>query len=385
MKKVFALVMAAVMVVAMFAGCGSSASSADANVIKIGMTGPLTGGAAVYGKAVQGGIEIAVEEINAAAGDNGLKLEFQAQDDEADGEKAVSAYNVLKDWGMQVFIGTVTSGACNAVAPETVNDKMFLLTPSASAVEVATAGDTTYQMCFTDPNQGASAAEVMAKNWADAKIAVIYDSSDDYSTGLYDGFMKNAKALGLNVVLETSFTADTKSDLSTQVTQCKDAGADLVFMPFYYQEASQVLNIAAKMGYAPEYFGCDGMDGILTLENFDKSLAEGLALMTPFDANASDDATQSFVKKYTEKYGDVPNQFAADAYDCVYAVYAALNAAGCKGTDSYTDICAALIAQFNKMSFDGLTGKGMTWDAEGMISKAPAAVVITDGIYVPMA
>ena len=385
MKKVFALVMAAAMVVAMFAGCGSSAPAADANVIKIGMTGPLTGDAAVYGKAVQGGIEIAVEEINAAVGENGLKLEFQAQDDEADGEKAVSAYNVLKDWGMQVFIGTVTSGACNAVAPETVNDKMFLLTPSASAVEVATAGDTTYQMCFTDPNQGASAAEVMAKNWPDAKIAVIYDSSDDYSTGLYDGFMGKAKELNLNVVLETSFTKDTKSDLNTQVTQCKDAGADLVFMPFYYQEASQVLNIANKMGYAPQYFGCDGMDGLLTLENFDAALAEGLALMTPFDANAADEATKSFVTKYTEKYGEIPNQFAADAYDCVYAVYKALTAASCKGTDSNADICAALIEQFSSMSFDGLTGKGMTWDAEGMISKSPAAVVITDGIYVPMA
>ena len=200
MKKVFAFLMVVVMVAAMFAGCGAGAS-ADPKTIKIGMTGPLTGDAAVYGKAVQGGIEIAVEEINAAAGEDGLKLEFQAQDDEADGEKAVSAYNVLKDWGMKVFIGTVTSGACNAVAPEAVNDKMFLLTPSASAVEVATAGDTTYQMCFTDPNQGASAAEVMYKNWPEAKIAVIYDSSDDYSTGLYDGFMKKAEELNLNVVL----------------------------------------------------------------------------------------------------------------------------------------------------------------------------------------
>ena len=383
MKKVFALVMAAVMVVAMFAGCGSSAPAADAKVIKIGMTGPLTGDAAVYGKAVQGGIEIAVEEINAAAGD-GLKLEFQAQDDEADGEKAVSAYNVLKDWGMQVFIGTVTSGACNAVAPEAVNDKMFLLTPSASAMEVATAGDTTYQMCFTDPNQGASAAEVMVKNWADSKIAVIYDSSDDYSAGLYDGFMKKAKELNLNVVLETSFTKDTKSDLSTQVTQCKDSGADLVFLPFYYQEASQILNLANKMGYAPKFFGCDGMDGILDVEGFDTTLAEGLTLMTPFDANATDDATKSFVAKYQEKYGNVPNQFAADAYDCVYAVYQALLAAGCKGTDSAADIFTAMIAQFGSLTFDGLTGKGMTWDAEGMISKAPAAVVITDGIYVPV-
>ena len=385
MKKVFALVLAAMMVVTLFAGCGSSAPAADPLVIKIGMTGPLTGDAAVYGKAVKGGIEIAVEEINAAAGENGLKLEFQAQDDEADGEKAVSAYNVLKDWGMQVFIGTVTSGACNAVAPETVNDQIFLLTPSASSMEVALAGNTTYQMCFTDPNQGASAAEVMANNWPDAKIAVIYDSSDDYSSGIYDGFMKKAAELNLNVVLDTSFTKDTKSDLSTQVTQCKDAGADLVFMPFYYQEASQILNIASKMGYAPQYFGCDGMDGILTLENFDCALAEGLALMTPFDANAADEATKDFVAKYTAKYGEVPNQFAADAYDCVYAIYNALVAAGCKGTDSHEDICAALIAQFSSMTFDGLTGKGMTWDAEGMISKSPAAVVIENGIYVPMA
>lgn len=384
MKKVFALVLAAMMVVTMFAGCGSNAPAADPLVIKIGMTGPLTGDAAVYGVAVKGGIEIAVEEINAAAGENGLKLEFQAQDDEADGEKAVSAYNVLKDWGMQVFIGTVTSGACNAVAPETVNDKMFLLTPSASAMEVATAGDTTYQMCFTDPNQGASAAEVMVNNWSDAKIAVIYDSSDDYSSGIYDGFMNKAKELNLNVVLETSFTKDTKSDLSTQVTQCKDSGADLVFLPFYYQEASQILNLANKMGYAPKFFGCDGMDGILDVEGFDATLAEGLALMTPFDANATDDATKSFVAKYQEKYGNVPNQFAADAYDCVYAVYQALLAAGCKGTDSAADICTAMIAQFGSMTFDGLTGKGMTWDAEGMISKAPAAVVITDGIYVPV-
>ena len=385
MKKVFALVMAIVMVAAMFAGCGASDQAPAGNVIKIGMTGPLTGGAAVYGTAVKGGIEIAVEEINAAAGENGLKLEFQAQDDEADGEKAVSAYNVLKDWGMQVFIGTVTSGACNAVAPEAVNDGMFLLTPSASAMEVAMAGKTTFQMCFTDPNQGASAAEVVASNWPEATIAAIYDSSDDYSAGLFDGFMDKAEELGLNVVLETSFTADTKSDLSTQVTQCKDSGADLVFLPIYYQEASQVLNLANKMGYAPRFFGCDGMDGILDVEGFDKALAEGLALMTPFDANATDDATKSFVAKYTEKYGNTPNQFAADAYDCVYAVYDALVAAGCKSTDSYADICTALCDQFATMTFDGLTGKGMTWDENGMISKAPAAVVITDGVYVPMA
>ncbi|MBQ9149004.1 MAG: ABC transporter substrate-binding protein [Oscillospiraceae bacterium] len=391
MKKFFAILLAAMMVVSMFAACASSEGGNDSdtskggNAIKIGMTGPLTGDAAQYGTAVEAGIEIAVEEINAAAGEDGLKIEFQSEDDEADGEKAVSGYKILKDWGMQVFIGTVTSGACNAVAPETVEDEIFLLTPSASAVEVATAGANTYQMCFTDPNQGASAAEVVNGNWNDAAIGIIYDSSDDYSTGLYEGFKAKASELGLNVVCETSFTKDTKADLTTQVTMCKDNGATLVFLPIYYSEASQILMIADRNSYDPTFFGCDGMDGILNVEGFDKSLAEGLALMTPFDANATDEATQSFVAKYKEKMdGQVPNQFAADAYDCVYAVYNACVEAGVDGSTAPADVCAALIKEFNSMTFDGLTGKGMTWDEEGMISKAPAAVVITDGVYVPM-
>ena len=390
MKKFFAILMAALMAVSLFAACapaGNDDVQTEGGVLKIGMTGPLTGGAAEYGLAVEAGIEIAVEEINAAAEANGgLKLAFQSQDDEADGEKAVSGYNVLKDWGLQVFIGTVTSGACNAVAPEAVADEIFLLTPSASATEVAMAGASTFQMCFTDPNQGASAAEVIDANWNGATIGVIYDSSDDYSSGLYEGFMDKAEEMGLTVMVETAFTADTKSDLSTQVTQCKDAGCDLVFLPIYYTEASQILNAAAKIGYEPTFFGCDGMDGILGVEGFDTSLAEGLALMTPFDANAADEATQSFVAKFKEKMnGLVPNQFAADAYDCVYAVYQAAVAAGLDGSESASEICAVMVEQFNAMSFDGLTGKGMTWDENGMISKIPAAVVITDGIYVPMA
>ena len=389
MKKFFAILMAVLMAVSMFAACGSSGADAETegNVLKIGMTGPLTGGAAEYGKAVECGIEIAVEEINAAAEANGgLKLAFKAEDDEADGEKAVSGYNVLKDWGLDVFIGTVTSGACNAVAPEAVNDGIFLLTPSASSPDVAMAGASTFQMCFTDPNQGGSAAEVIEMNWADATIGLVYDSSDDYSSGLYQGFMKKAEELGLNVVAETAFTADTKADLTTQITECKDKGCDLVFLPIYYTEASQILNAAAKMGYDPTFFGCDGMDGILSVEGFDGALAEGLSLMTPFDANAADEATQSFVAKFKEKMnGLVPNQFAADAYDCVYAVYAAATAAGLTGDEAAADICAALVEQFNTMTFDGLTGKGMTWDENGMISKIPAAVVITDGVYVPMA
>ena len=283
MKKFFALTLAVLMVAAMFAGCGgNNNSSTDANTVKIGLTGPMTGGASVYGTAVRAGMEIAVEEINAAAGENGLKIEFKSADDEHDPEKALNAYNSLKDWGMQIFAGAVTSGPSITLATEAVSDNIFMMTPSASAVEVPNAGNNVYQMCFTDPNQGANAAQLIKDKNLGTKIGIIYDSSDDYSSGIVNGFTKKANELGLKIEVTTSFTDTTKNDLSTQVQQCKDAQCDLVFLPFYAQEATQVLSYAKTIDYKPTFFGCDGMDGILTIENFDTSLAEGLVMMTPF-------------------------------------------------------------------------------------------------------
>ena len=398
MKKFVAMLLAVVMVLSLAACGGSGASETKAPAaeapaaeapaaegaapaIKIGLSGPMTGGASEYGLAVRGGMEIAVAEINAKGG---LQIEFKSEDDEADGsDKAVSAYNSLKDWGMQLLAGAVTTGSALAIAAETVNDGIFMLTPSASAVDVAMTGSNVYQMCFTDPNQGASAAELMAQKWPDAVIGVIYDSSDAYSAGIVDGFLTKASELGLNVAVDdAAFTADNKADLSTQVTKCKDAGCDLVFLPFYYTEAAQVLTYADTIGYTPTFFGCDGMDGILNVEGFDTSLAEGLVLMTPFDANSSDEATVAFVEQFkANNGGKVPNQFAADGYDVIYALYNACVAAGVDGSTPAADVCAALQEQFATMTVDGLTGSGMTWDANGMISKAPAAMIVKDGAY----
>ncbi len=540
MKKFFATLMTVTMVAGMLAGCGSAkeqpatgSTSAEPNAastagapLKIGMTGPLTGDNSAYGIAVRGGMQVAVDEINAKGG---LQIDFRAEDDEADvSDKAVAAYNTLKDWGMQLFAGATTTGSSLTLAAETANDEIFMLTPSASAVDVAMtntlkdwgmqlfAGATTtgssltlaaetandeifmltpsasavdvamtgtnvHQMCFTDPNQGASAAELMAQKWPDATIGMIYDSSDAYSSGVAEGFLAKAQELNLNVaVSDAAFTADNKADLSTQVTKCKDAGCDLVFLPFYYAEASRVLTYANSIGYKPTFFGCDGdlstqvtkckdagcdlvflpfyyaeasrvltyansigykptffgcdgMDGILTVEGFNHELAEGLVLMTPFDANATDERTVAFVEQFkanndglvpnqfaadgydviyalydacvaagidgstapqdvafVEQFkanndGLVPNQFAADGYDVIYALYDACVAAGIDGSTAPQDACTKLCEQFQSMTFDGLTGKDMSWDANGMISKAPAAVVVTDGVYVPMA
>ncbi len=386
MKKFIAMMLAVLMLATMLTACGgggnetSNPAANDGNAaIKLGMCGPLTGGASVYGTAVKAGMEIAVEEINALGG---LQFELMSQDDEHDGEKAVNAYNTLKDDGMQIFVGTVTSVPAQAVAPMAAEDGIFMLTPSASADKILEAGDNVFQVCFKDTNQGFASANYFAKKFADKAIGIIYDSSDLYSTGITANFQTQGAANGLNIVCAEAFTADNKADLSTQVTKCQEAGAEVVFLPFYAVEAAQVLTYANKIGYTPVFFGCDGMDGILTTDGFDPALAEGLMMLTPFSADSSDAATQAFVAKYQEKTGIVPNQFAADAYDVVYALYQACNNAGVTANMSTEDITAAMIAQFTSMTFDGLTGAGMTWDETGAVSKEPMAVVIENGVYV---
>ena len=379
MKKVLAMLMAALMVAAMFTGCGSKKAAGSSDAIKIGMCGPLTGGAAVYGTAVQAGMEIAVEEVNAKGG---LQFELKCQDDEHDTEKAANAYNALKGKGMQIMAGPVTTAPCNVVAAECANDKIFMLTPSGSGASIIEYGDNIFQICFTDPNQGVASADYMATHDLGSTIGVIYDSSDVYSSGIYEKFAAEAQVKGLNIACVEAFTADNKSDLTTQVTKCKDACCDLVFLPFYATEAAQVLTYANTIGYAPTFFGCDGMDGILAVEGFDPALAEGLMLLTPFSADASDEATQSFVAKYKEKTGIVPNQFAADAYDVICSLYQACVAGGVTPDMSASEINDILVGQFTSMTYDGLTGKGMTWKATGEVSKSPMAVVIKDGTYV---
>lgn len=365
------------------AAAGESSAAADGAVFKIGGIGPVTGGAAVYGLAVQHGAEVAVKEINEAGGINGAQIEFQFQDDEHDAEKSVNAYNTLKDWGMQMIMGTVTSAPCVAVADKTMADNMFQITPSGSSVECAQ-NPNVFRVCFSDPDQGAASATYIAENKLAEKIAVIYDSSDVYSSGIYEKFAAEAANQGLEIVDAEAFTADSNKDFSTQLQKAKDAGADLVFLPIYYTEASLILKQADTMGFAPKFFGCDGMDGILQVENFDTKLAEGLMLLTPFAADAQDELTQKFVTSYKENYGETPIQFAADAYDAIYAIKAAMEEADITPETSVSDTCDKMKEAMLKIKVNGLTGEDMTWTEDGEPHKAPKAVKVVDGAYQAM-
>ena len=341
MKKALSVLLTAAMAASMMAGCGSSsdgaasgtttdngaaagtesagAAAADGAAFKIGGIGPTTGAAAIYGTAVMNGAQIAVDEINAAGGINGYQIAYKFEDDQHDAEKSVNAYNSLKDWGMQMLMGTVTTTPCVAVVEKTAEDGMYELTPSASSTDVID-NDNVFQVCFTDPNQGTASAQYIGENKLAAKVAVIYDSSDVYSSGIEANFVKEAQNQGLEVVAEEAFTADSKTDFSTQLQKAQSAGAELVFLPIYY----------------------------------------------------------------TEAYGDTPNQFAADAYDAIYIIKAAAEQAGVTPDMSVADIGSALEAAMAEISVDGLTGDSMTWQATGEVSKAPKAVVIKDGAYSAM-
>ena len=390
MKKFISVMLVAAMAVTALTGCGSnsgSSSKKDADKYYIGGIGPTTGATAIYGTAVKNGAQIAVDEINAAGGINGKQIEYRFEDDQNDAEKAVNAYNTLKDWGMQMLVGTTTTAPCIAVAGKTASDNVFQITPSASSPDVLSSGNgNVFQVCFTDPNQGVASAQYIAENKLATKIGIIYDSSDVYSSGIEEKFEAEAKTQGLNIVSKAAFTADSKTDFGTQLQKAKDAGADLLFLPIYYQEASIILKQADTMGYKPKFFGVDGMDGILTVENFDTKLAEDVMLLTPFAADAKDKTVQNSVKTYKEKYKDTPNQFAADSYDAVYALKAAIEESKATTDMSASDMCDALKGAMTKIKMQGLTGgkDGLTWNESGEVTKSPKAVIIKNGAYKAM-
>lgn len=399
-KRIAAAALSAAMVCSLV-GCGNNTSS-DGNSnsgtndsgnvgntgsggeLVIGGIGPITGGAALYGIAVQNGAQLAVDEINEAGGVNGMTLKLEFQDDEHDAEKSVNAYNALKDKGMKLLVGTVTSAPCEAVSKKTTEDNMFMITPSGSSVNCITSGDNCFRMCFNDPQQGKLEADFIADKLSDKKkIGVIYDSSDSYSTGILQGFKEEATVKGLEIVAEAAFTSDSKTDFSTQIQQMVDSGAEVLFLPFYYSEAALVLQQAENKLDIP-VVGGDGLDGLTNALGDKVSLSDGVYALTPYSATSKDEKAVKFTEAYKAKFpnADDPIQFAADAYDCVYAIKAALEKAEVKDASiSATELCDKLKKAMTEIEYDGVTGKSK-WTADGEVTKDPRImqIKVTDGV-----
>lgn len=379
MKKIFksiaAVSLAATMALGM-AGCNGKQGAGDGKTLVIGGIGPVTDAAAQYGINVRQGIQLAVDEINAAGGVNGIKLELNFQDDVNDPEKAVNAYNTLKDNGMKVLIGTVTSKPCEAVSVDAAKDNLFLFTPSGSSIEAIKAGDNCFRMCFTDPKQGQIAAEYISKNLSAKKIGIIYNSEDPYSSGIVTGFESAAAKNGLTIAEKQAFTNTTNTDFSVQIQKIADSGAELLFLPFYYTEAALVIQQAKGKLNIP-IFGGDGLDGLIGAMGDNIADANGVYVMSPYASTSPDEKSARFTKAFQDKNPDVTvNQFAADGYDCVYALKLAMEKANITDVSmSASELCDKLKAAMTQIELDGITGK-TKWTADGESEKAPQVLQI---------
>lgn len=376
--KILSVVMAAVLCLLCATACGETSYTANNTKYVIGATGPLTGDASVYGVAVQRGAALAIEEINKAGGLNGVEFAFEMKDDGATADKAATGYTSLYEGGMQISIGSVTSGSCASFAAEAVNDGVLFITPSASAENVIETGDNAFRVCFGDAQQGTLAADKLVETYS--KIGVIYDTSDPYSAGLYEAF--EAQMTKLNKVKDTdyfvyTFTKETNKDFSTQVSELKAKECDVLFLPFYYTEAALVCKKAAQLEFNVPVFGCDGLDGIK--DQLDDTVTAQVSYITPFNVDSTEAKIKSFVDAFTAKYGEAPNQFAADGYDAVMIIYEAMKAANVSDvTISASDLADVIrpVLTGGTFKYSGLTGNDMTWTTAGSCEKAPQVVVV---------
>lgn len=335
----------------------------------IGATGPLTGDASSYGISVQQGAKLAIEEINAKGGLNGVKFKFDMKDDKAEPADAATGYNTLYEAGMNISIGSVTSGSCESFASKAADDNLFFITPSSSAANVIADRPNAFRVCFGDPDQGTLAAEELTGKYK--KIGCIYDTSDDYSSGIYDAFEAEMKKLNVDFITQ-SFDKENNKDFSTQVEALKDC--DVIFLPIYYTEAGLIAKTAATKGVTADIFGCDGLDGIAA--QIDNTVTASIRYITPFDVNNTSEISANFVKNYKEAYGTAPDQFAADGYDAVYAIYYSMEKAGVDDpTINPSDLCDKVVKAItaSDFSYDGATGS-MTWDESGACNKKPIII-----------
>lgn len=378
MKKFLCMMMAVLMVAALAACGGEPANNGgndtpDATTVKIGGIGPLTGAYANYGLSEKNGAELAVKEINEAGGIAGKQIELSYQDSQGESESAVNAYGKLMDWGMEVSLGCVLSGENASVVAAARDDDVLLLTPSGSADKCIDGSSLAFRVCFYDSFQGAAAAQYIKDNDIVDTVGVLYQSDVDYSVGLYNAFVEKCGELGITIAETQTFTSTTSTDFSTQVNALVASGAKLVFIPIYAEEASTFLTQArGKFAGDVYFFGADGLDGILGKVEQDPTIANNVLMLTPFSADNPAENVQSFVKKYQEAYGATPDQFAADAYDAIYVIKAAVEKAGSTSG-------AALASALSSLTIEGVTGT-MTWTADGNTNKPASAILYYDGV-----
>ena len=393
--RVLCLALVAVMMVACLASCGKKNYAENNTKIKIGVSGPLTGGAAIYGIAVRNAAKLAIDEINAIEAATpvlGLQFELDMYDDKHDATNIPTGYANLYEGGMQVSLGTVTTKPGLEYKVLSSEDNVFFLTPSATGDAIPEFSNG-YQMCFADSNQGSASAKYFNENYTGKKIGVFYKADDEYSKGIYDKFMETIDA-SFGTVVSASFTGEANT-FDSQIQLLKDC--DVIFMPIYYTPASQFMTQGKDTVKASAiYYGCDGLDGIDAIEGFKISeIPQEVSYLSHFNSNATEGPAKVFIDKYNATYDEAKeplNQFGAAAYDCVWAIYEAMKVAKANGKEipaniAPSDLCDILTEVFNSDSFTfrGITGKTegnekstISWESTGYVNKEAIKYVVKE-------
>lgn len=376
-KRILAALMALAMLGA-FSGCsntgngGSASGGSDSDTIRIGGLAPLTGDAASYGVAVNNGIQMAVEDINANGGIDGKQIKYIYYDEKGDTTEATNAYNKLvQDDKVVAIIGDVTTKPTLAVAQTSQQDNIPIITATATAAEVTLTGPNIFRACFTDPFQGELMASYASEKLGATKVAVLSDMADDYSSGIAEAFVAKAKELGMEVVADEKYQ-DGDVDFKSQLTNIKGQNPDVLFLPVYYEDLRLISAQAKEVGVTAQLCGADGWDSVLT-DNFDSSVLNGGVFCSQYSTESTDERVQNFISTYKEKYEMDPNMFAVLAYDATNMMAQAISDAGSTDSQAIIDAMAAL-------EYDGLTGH-MTFDADRNPQKSAVIVSIQDDTY----
>ena len=349
-KKLLAMLLALSMVFAL-AACGGGgdepSSGSDApegggatgDTLTIGMIGPITGSYATYGTAMQEGLELAVEEINAAGGICGMTVETQIMDDQGDATEALNAFNTLVSNGVSIIVGSATSGCTSAITDAANEEGVVLITPSATADNITTEDDYVFRACFKDSLQGDIAAAFVAEEGI-TKVGTIGCSADTYSQGLVDSFTAACEKRGIEVVAAESTATMNAQDFTNQFTAMVNAGAELVYAIYYYDAVGPFLISQARAaGFDGIIMGADGFDGSLgyVSEGTDYSAFNDVVWTNHYDPSDESGAVQEFVAAFEAKFGTTPISFSALTYDCVSMIKQAAEAAGSADASAVRD------------------------------------------------
>ncbi|MDI3509044.1 MAG: branched-chain amino acid transport system substrate-binding protein [Clostridiales bacterium] len=324
LKRLFILLMAIMLLIPLAAGCGTDTSttgSSGGDTIKVGLNYELSNDLAQYGQASVEGIELAVEEINKAGGVLGKEIELIKQDNKSDPAEATNVATKLAKDKVVAILGPATSGNVKAVRPVVTENKIPLISGSATADDVTVTengvAEYIFRTCFNDSFQGGSMAK-FAVDELNAKTAVMYvETTSDYSKGLAASFKDVFTSNGGQILAEEYYQGKDK-DFRSVLTKLKGYNADVIYVPGYYNEVGLIIKQAREMGITAPILGGDGFDSNVVPQEAGAAALTDVYFTNHYSADDTDQKVVDFRKAFNAKYNKDPNAFHASGYDEMY-------------------------------------------------------------------